>query len=50
MISAYDVAQITTASQAINYVLTYQKLVSTLSHAQHIPAQLWIRTGNEDFF
>jgi hypothetical protein len=46
LISAYDVAQLNISEQAINYVLTYQKLVPTLSYPQHLPAHIWIRTGN----
>jgi len=46
LIRAYDVAQINVSEKAINYVLTYQNLVPTLSYPQHLPAQIWMRTGN----
>jgi hypothetical protein len=46
LIRAYDVAQVNISENAINYISTYQSLVPTLSYAQHLPAQIWVRTGN----
>ena len=46
MIHAYDVAQINTATIALNYTSIYQNLVTTLSYAQHVPSLIYMNTGN----
>ncbi|CAF3193574.1 unnamed protein product [Rotaria sp. Silwood2] len=45
LIHAYDVNQVDIAEKAADYALTFNKTVLTLSHAQHMPAHIWIRTG-----
>ena len=47
LIHAFDVNQADTAEQARSYALAYGKLVVTASHAQHMPAHIWIRTGKD---
>ncbi|CAF3932146.1 unnamed protein product, partial [Rotaria sordida] len=46
LIHAYDVAQINISEKAINYILTYQQLVNTLSYPQHLLSHIWMRTGS----
>ncbi|CAF4866722.1 unnamed protein product [Rotaria sp. Silwood1] len=45
LIHAYDVNQVDIAEKATDYALTYNKTVLKLSHAQHMPAHIWMRTG-----
>ncbi len=45
LIHAYDVNQVDVAEKASDYALIYNKTVLTLSHAQHMPAHIWMRTG-----
>ena len=47
LIHAFDVNQADTAEQARPYALAYGRLVVTASHAQHMPAHIWIRTGKD---
>lgn len=47
LIHAFDVNRAETAEQARPYALTYGRLVVTASHAQHMPAHIWIRTGKD---
>jgi hypothetical protein len=49
LIHAYDVDQVDIAEKASDYALVYNKTVLTLSHAQHMPAHIWMRTGNKSF-
>ncbi len=49
LIHAYDVDQVDVAEKASDYALTYNKTVLTLSHAQHMPAHIWMRTGKNNF-
>ena len=46
LIHAYDVSQLDVAEKATDYVLRYGRMVVSLSHAQHMPAHIWMRTGN----
>ncbi|CAF0966927.1 unnamed protein product [Adineta steineri] len=46
MILAYDVAESSIASKAVDYVSSYQNLSSTLSYAIFIPAHIWMRIGS----
>ena len=48
LIHAYDVPQANVSENGIHYVLTYQKLVQSSSHGQHLPAHIWMRTGKWD--
>ncbi len=48
LIHAYDVDQVDIAEKAIDYVIVYNKTVLTLSHAQHMPAHIWMRTGKRN--
>lgn len=45
LIRCYDIAQISIAQQAINYITSYRSLDLTLSYAHHLPAQIWLRIG-----
>jgi hypothetical protein len=49
LIHAYDVDQVDIAEKAADYALIYNKTVLTLSHAQHMPAHIWMRTGKRSF-
>jgi hypothetical protein len=49
LIHAYDVDQVSIAEKAADYALIYNKTVLTLSHAQHMPAHIWMRTGKRNF-
>jgi hypothetical protein len=49
LIHAYDVDQVDIAEKAADYALIYNKTVLTLSHAQHMPAHIWMRTGKRNF-
>ncbi|UJR15168.1 hypothetical protein I4U23_002131 [Adineta vaga] len=46
LIHAYDVVKVDVAEQAREYALLYGKIVLTASHAQHMPAHIWMRTGS----
>ncbi|CAF3694868.1 unnamed protein product [Rotaria sp. Silwood1] len=46
LIHAYDVAQSNISAKAIDYILTYQPLVNTLSYPQHLLTHIWMRTGS----
>lgn len=45
IIRCYDIAQINIAQEALQYVTSYQNLDLTVSYAQHLPAQIWLRIG-----
>ncbi|CAF1073198.1 unnamed protein product [Rotaria sordida] len=45
LIHAYDVDQVDIVEKATDYALAYNKTVLTLSHARHMPAHVWMRTG-----
>ncbi|CAF1122449.1 unnamed protein product [Adineta ricciae] len=45
LIHAYDVDRVTTAENATEFAITFNKTVLTLSHAQHMPAHIWMRIG-----
>ncbi len=47
LIHAYDIDQVEVAEKAADYAVTYNKTVLTLSHAQHMPAHVWMRTGKK---
>ncbi len=49
LIHAYDVDQVNIAEIASDYAILYNKTVVTLSHAQHMPAHIWMRTGKNNF-
>ncbi|UJR31504.1 hypothetical protein I4U23_018993 [Adineta vaga] len=46
IIRAYDVANNNISANAIDYVTNYEKLPSALSHSNHVPALIWMRTGS----
>lgn len=48
LIHAYDVPRVDIAQQADGYALSYGRLVKTASHAQHMPAHIWMRTGEKN--
>ena len=50
LIHAYDVTQLDVAEKATDYVSQYGRTVLSLSHAQHMPAHIWMRTGNRHCF
>lgn len=50
LIHAYDVDQVDVAESAADYALVYNRTVLTLSHAQHMPAHIWMRTGKKFVF
>ena len=45
LVHAYDVDQVNIAEKAGDYAVMYNRTVLTLSHAQHMPAHIWMRTG-----
>ena len=45
LIHAYDIDQVDVAEKASDYAVIYNKTVRTSSHAQHMPAHVWMRTG-----
>jgi hypothetical protein len=45
LIHAYDVDRVNVVERAADFALIYEKTVLTLSHAQHMPAHIWMRTG-----
>lgn len=45
LIHAYDIDQVDTAEVAADHAVIYGKTVESLSHAQHMPAHIWMRTG-----
>ena len=45
LVHAYDIDQIDIAEKASDYAVTYNRTVLTLSHAQHMSAHIWMRTG-----
>ncbi|UJR31503.1 hypothetical protein I4U23_018992 [Adineta vaga] len=45
LIHAFDVDHVTTAEKAAEFATIYNKTVLSLSHAQHMPAHIWMRTG-----
>ncbi len=49
LIHAYDVAQVNISAQAEGYASSYGSIVKTASHAQHMPAHIWMRIGAKDF-
>ena len=50
LIRAYAVAQSNVSQKALDYVSMHEKLSSSLSYAKHLPAHIYMRTGNGDFF
>ena len=50
LIHAYDVDQVDVAEKASDSAVMYNKTVRTLSHAQHMSAHIWIRTGKNNSF
>jgi hypothetical protein len=48
LIHAYDVAQVNISEQATGYASLYGQIVTTASHAQHMPAHIWMRIGERD--
>ncbi|CAF1127208.1 unnamed protein product [Rotaria sordida] len=46
LIHAYDVVLVNISQQAQDYADRYGKIVTTSSHAQHIPSHIWIRIGS----
>lgn len=49
LIHAYDIDQVDIAEKASDYAVIYNETVRTLSHAQHMPAHIWMRTGKNHF-
>ncbi|CAF0907888.1 unnamed protein product [Adineta steineri] len=45
LIHAYDADHVNTAEKAADYAVMYNTTVLTLSHAQHMPGHIWMRTG-----
>ena len=45
LIHAYDVGQLNASEQGRPYAFAYGNQVTSLSHAQHMPAHIWLRTG-----
>ena len=45
LVHAYDVDQVDVADKASDYATKYNQTVRTSSHAQHMPAHIWMRTG-----
>jgi hypothetical protein len=50
LVHAYDVDQVGVAEKASDYAVIYNKTVRTLSHAQHMSAHIWMRTGKNSFY
>ena len=45
LIHAYDTGQLNTSEQGRPYAFAYGEQVTSLSHAQHMPTHIWLRTG-----
>jgi len=50
LIHAYDVVQVNISEQAAGYASLYGNISKTSSHAQHMPAHIWMRIGESIFF
>ncbi|CAF4433106.1 unnamed protein product [Rotaria sp. Silwood2] len=46
LIHAYDVALVNVSERAREYADRYGKIMTTSSHAQHMPSHIWVRTGS----
>ena len=45
LIHAFDIDRVDVAEMAADHAVIYGKTVQSLSHAQHMPAHIWMRTG-----
>lgn len=48
LIHALDIDQVVVAEKAADHAVIYGKTVLSLSHAQHMPAHIWMRTGKNE--